>query len=145
MELSKLIEKILSIRRVNKLNKRLSDINCEIPPSTIFHHKGLGVVMGGKVKLGENVQIYQHVTLGAKGLEIKNGKYVSKGGYPTIEDNVIIYAYASVLGGVKVGHDSVIAAYSLVVDNVPPYSIVAGVPAKVVKNTNQNKKKISEK
>ena len=111
------------------IDDRYSDIAAPlvIPRSTIFHHKGLGVIIAKAVKLGENVTIYQHVTLGGK----SQGE-VKKPGAPVIGDDVIIYAYACVLGGIRIGDGSIIGAYSLVLDDVPANSLVYGIPAKVV-------------
>ena len=130
-------ELIIWIRRekMMKINTELSDIHyrCHIPASTVCHHKGLGVVIGSGVKLGENVHIYQNVTLGSRGGGAE--------GFPVIDDNVIIFAGASVLGGVKVGHDSIIGAYSLVLNDIPPHSVAFGIPAKIVKEDNKNRLK----
>jgi len=109
----------------NKLYARhLSDINPNviIPKSTIFHHRGIGVIMSNGTKLGNNVQIYQCVTLG-------NWK---GNGSPTIGDDVTIHPYASVLGNVTIGRGTIIRAYSMFKDSFPPYSIVQGIPAKQV-------------
>ena len=125
MKLSDLVDKFYAMYRVFSLNRRLSDINCFVPKSTVFYHKGLGVVMGGKVKLGESVQIYQNVTIGSRGIGI--------GGYPVIGDRVIIYPYSSVLGNVTIGADSIIGSHSLVLDDVPCNCLAVGVPARVVK------------
>lgn len=109
----------------NKLyDRKLSDINPNIiiPKSTIFHHRGIGVVMSNGTRIGENVQIYQNVTLG-------NWK---GNGSPTIGDDVLIHPYSSVLGAVTIGRGTVIRAYSMVKDSFPPYSIVQGIPAKQI-------------
>ena len=107
----------------------LSDIKLKtVPPSTVFHHKGIGVVIGSGVDLGNNVHIFQNVTIGAKTINDDTPDC-----FPVIEDNVTIYAHAVVIGGVRVGHDSIIGAYSLVLKDVPPYSVVAGIPAKITK------------
>lgn len=50
-----------------------------------------------------------------------------------IEDNVIIMTGTSILGNITIGHDSIIGAGSIVVDNIPPYSFVVGIPGKVIK------------
>ena len=104
--------------------------SCDIPPKTeigegtFFSHSGLGVVINGASKIGKNCRILQNVTIGGRGSH----------GVPVIEDNVTIGACACVIGGITVGHDSVIGAHAVVLKDIPPYSIVVGNPAKVVKN-----------
>lgn len=56
-----------------------------------------------------------------------------------IEDNVIIMTGAAILGNITIGHDSIIGAGSVVVDDIPPYSLVVGVPGRVIKNLNNKK------
>ena len=109
------------------INGRLSDIHPEaiISNSVIFKHKGIGVIIARMVRIGENVTIYPHVTLGGDG---SGSRLV-----PTIEDNVIVYTHAAVFGGVTIGHNSIIGAYTVVFDDIPPNSIVIGIPGKVVK------------
>jgi serine O-acetyltransferase len=87
-----------------------------------FIDHGTGIVIGETTTIGSNVKIYQGVTLGALSVEksLANTKR-----HPTIEDNVIIYAQAVILGGATViGHDSVIGGNSWVTRSVPPYSYV---------------------
>ncbi|MDA8212874.1 MAG: serine O-acetyltransferase [Clostridia bacterium] len=91
----------------------------------LFIDHGSGVVIGETAEIGDNVTIYQGVTLGGTGKE--KGKR-----HPTIGNNVVISAGAKVLGSFKVGDDSKIGAGSVVVKPVPPKSTVVGVPGKVV-------------
>ena len=77
------------------------------------------------MKIGEKVTIYQGVTIGQ-----------SKGVYPVIGDNVIIYAGAKIVGDVHIGNNVIIGANSVVVDSVPDNTIVAGIPARVIKTIN---------
>lgn len=83
---------------------------------------GSGVVIGETARIGNNVQIYQGVTLGA----LKVDKNLShKKRHPTIQDNVVIYANATILGGETViGHDSVIGGNVWITASVPPHSNV---------------------
>jgi len=90
-----------------------------------FIDHGLGVVIGETTLIGNNVTLYQGVTLG--GTSWKKEKR-----HPTIEDNVVVGASAVVLGPITVGHDSKIGACSVVVQEVPPHSTVVGVPGKIV-------------
>lgn len=87
---------------------------------------GHGIVIGETTEIGDDVLIYQGVTLGGTGKE--TGKR-----HPTIGNNVMISSGAKVLGPFKVGDNSRIAAGAVVLDEVPPNSTVVGIPAKVVK------------
>jgi serine O-acetyltransferase len=81
---------------------------------------GTGVVIGATTIIGANVKIYQGVTLGALSVE---KKLAGSKRHPTIEDNVIIYAQAVILGGeTLVGHDSIIGGNVWLTHSVPPYS-----------------------
>jgi serine O-acetyltransferase len=83
---------------------------------------GTGIVIGETAVLGDQVKIYQGVTLGA--LSVRKGAAGTKR-HPTIEDRVVIYANATVLGGdTTVGHDSVIGGNVWLTQTVPPYSLV---------------------
>ncbi len=93
---------------------------------------GTGIVIGETAEIGDDVLIYQGVTLGGTGKDI--GKR-----HPTVGNNVMISAGAKVLGPFKIGDNSRIAAGAVVLHEVPPNSTVVGVPARVVK---QNGKKI---
>ena len=87
---------------------------------------GHGVVIGETAEIGNDVLIYQGVTLGGTGKD--TGKR-----HPTIGNNVMISSGAKVLGPFKVGDNSRIAAGAVVLEEVPPDSTVVGVPARVVK------------
>ena len=87
---------------------------------------GHGVVIGETAEIGDDVLIYQGVTLGGTGKDV--GKR-----HPTIGNNVMISSGAKVLGPFKVGDNSRMAAGAVVLDEVPPNSTVVGVPARVVK------------
>ena len=90
-----------------------------------FIDHGMGVVIGETTHIGDDVLIYQGVTLGGTGKE--HGKR-----HPTIGDNVIIGAGAKVLGNLNIGNNSRIGAGSVVVDNVPENATVVGIPGRVV-------------
>lgn len=94
---------------------------------------GTGVVIGETAEIGDDVLIYQGVTLGGTGKDI--GKR-----HPTIGNNVMISAGAKVLGPFKIGDNSRVAAGAVVLEEVPPNSTVVGIPAKVVR---QNGVKVS--
>ena len=89
---------------------------------------GTGVVIGETAEIGDDVLIYQGVTLGVTGKD--KGKR-----HPTIGNNVMISSGAKVLGPFKVGDNSRIAAGAVVLDEVPPDCTVVGVPARVVKRS----------
>ena len=84
---------------------------------------GTGVVIGETCVIGDYVTIYQGVTLGAKSFRYdEEGVPMNVPRHPIIEDNVIIYSNASVLGRITIGHDSIIGGNVWVTDNVAPYS-----------------------
>lgn len=95
-----------------------------------FIDHGNGVIIGETTIIGDNVTLYQGVTLGGTGKE--HGKR-----HPTIGNNVMISAGAKVLGSFKIGDNSKIGAGSVVLAEVPPNSTVVGVPGRVVKRNNQ--------
>ncbi len=95
----------------------------------LFIDHGHGVVIGETAIVGDNVTLYQGVTLGGTGKE--SGKR-----HPTIGDNVMISAGAKILGSFTVGENSKIGAGSVVLSEVPPNCTVVGVPGRVVKRDN---------
>lgn len=115
-------------RWVSQLNRFLTQI--EIHPGArigkgLFIDHGSGVVIGETTEIGENVTLYQGVTLGGTGKE--TGKR-----HPTLGDNVIVGAGAKVLGSVRVGDNAKIGAGSVVVLDVPRDSTVVGNPGRPV-------------
>ncbi len=122
-------------RLISQLSRFLTGI--EIHPgaklgSGVFIDHGMGVIIGETAVVGNNVLLYQGVTLGGTGLE--KGKR-----HPTIGDNVVIGAGAKVLGNITVGDNSYIGANAVVVKDVPLNSTVVGVPGRITK---QDGKKI---
>jgi serine O-acetyltransferase len=97
----------------------------DIGPGLFIDH-GMGVVIGETARLGQDVTLYQGVTLGGTGFA--TGKR-----HPTVEDNVTIGASASLLGPITVGHGSKIGAGSVVIHDVPPNSTVVGNPGHPVR------------
>lgn len=95
----------------------------------LFIDHGTGVIIGETTIIGNNVTLYQGVTLGGTGKE--HGKR-----HPTIQDNVMISAGAKVLGSFTVGENSKIGAGSVVLAEVPPNCTVVGVPGRIVKRDN---------
>lgn len=94
-----------------------------------FIDHGHGVVIGETAIIGDNVTLYQGVTLGGTGKE--HGKR-----HPTVGNNVMISTGAKVLGSITIGENSKIGAGSVVLKDVPPNSTVVGVPGRVVKRDN---------
>lgn len=86
---------------------------------------GTGVVIGETVVVGNRVSLMQGVTFGGTGKETGDR-------HPKISEGVLIGAHATILGNITIGECVMIAAGSLVLQDVPPHSIVAGVPAKVI-------------
>ncbi len=95
---------------------------------------GTGIVIGETTEIGDDVLIYQGVTLGGTGKD--TGKR-----HPTIGNNVMISAGAKVLGPFKIGDNSRVAAGAVVLEEVPPNSTVVGIPARVVR---QDGKKVGQ-
>ncbi|MEM0011515.1 MAG: serine O-acetyltransferase [Candidatus Bathyarchaeia archaeon] len=91
-----------------------------------FIDHGMGVVIGETTIIGNNVTLYQGVTLGGTGKE--KGKR-----HPTIDDDVVIGAEAVLLGPIYVGKEARIGAGSVVLKSVPPRCTVVGVPARIVR------------
>ena len=94
-----------------------------------FIDHGSGVIIGETAIVGDNVTMYQGVTLGGTGKE--SGKR-----HPTIGDNVMISAGAKIIGSFTVGENSKIGAGSVVLEEVPPNCTVVGVPGRIVKRDN---------
>ena len=93
--------------------------------NNFFIDHGTGVVIGETTEIGNNVTLYQGVTLGGTGKE--KGKR-----HPTIGNNVVVSSGAKVLGSFKVGDNSKIGAGSVVLKHVPPNSTVVGIPGQIV-------------
>ncbi len=89
-----------------------------------FIDHGTGVVIGETCKIGKRVRIYHGVTLGSKKVPLDESGNPVKGvpRHPVIEDDVVIYAHAMVLGRVKVGRGSIIGAGCIITEDVPPFS-----------------------
>ena len=95
---------------------------------SFFIDHGTGVVIGETTTIGRNVKIYQGVTLGAKSLSLNKDGNPIKGikRHPDVEDNVTIYAGATILGTVRVGKNATIGANVWVTENVPPGAKMPG-------------------
>jgi len=116
-------------RIISQIGRLLTQI--EIHPGAdigkgFFIDHGAGVVIGETAEIGDNVTIYQGVTLGGTGMQ--KGKR-----HPTIGDNVVIGASAIILGAITIGDNSRIGAAAVVTKSVPANSTVVGNPARIVK------------
>lgn len=106
----------------------------EIHPGAVigkgfFIDHGSGVIIGETTIIGDNVTLYQGVTLGGTGKE--TGKR-----HPTLCDNVMVSAGAKIIGSFTIGENSKIGAGSVVLEEVPPNCTVVGVPGRIVKRNN---------
>ncbi|MFC4323861.1 serine O-acetyltransferase [Litchfieldia salsa] len=90
-----------------------------------FIDHGMGVVIGETCEIGDNVTVFQGVTLGGTGKE--KGKR-----HPTIENNALIATGAKVLGSITIGENSKVGAGAVVLNDVPPNSTVVGIKGRVV-------------
>jgi serine O-acetyltransferase len=119
----------LLARIVSQFNRTLTGIEIH-PGATIgrrcFIDHGMGVVIGETSEIGDDVLLYQGVTLGGTGKE--KGKR-----HPTIGDNVVIGTGAAILGNITIGDHTKIGAGSVVIHSVPEHSTVVGVPGRVVR------------
>jgi serine O-acetyltransferase len=119
---------VLAARFVSHVGRFLTGI--EIHPGAVigqslFIDHGMGVVIGETAEVGDRVTLYHGVTLG--GTTWQKGKR-----HPTIGNNVVIGTGAKVLGPVRIGDNTRIGANSVVIGDIPPNSVVVGIPGKVV-------------
>ncbi|MBI5554689.1 MAG: serine O-acetyltransferase [Elusimicrobia bacterium] len=125
---------LLLARFVSQFGKFLTGI--EIHPRAKIGHNffidhGMSVVIGETAEIGDNVTIYQGVTLGGTGKE--KGKR-----HPTIGHNVVIGAGAKILGNIHIGNNVKIGANAVVLKSVPDDSTVVGVPGEIVRIKGEN-------
>ena len=97
----------------------LKENNCEF-----IHSFSLAITP--KSKIGKNVRFYHNITVGSIAFKA-----------PDIRDNVIIYPHCVLLGDIEIGHNAIVGAGSVVTKNVPPFSIVAGNPARVIRQISE--------
>jgi serine O-acetyltransferase len=118
----------LPARLLSHLGRALTGI--EIHPGArigegVFIDHGMGVVIGETASVGDNVTMYQGVTLGGTGKE--RGKR-----HPTVDEDAVIGVGASVLGAVTIGQGARVGAGSVVLKDVPPHTTAVGLPARAV-------------
>lgn len=115
-------------RWVSQLARGITGIEihpgASIGPGFFIDH-GMGVVIGETAEIGADVTLYHGVTLG--GTSLAKGKR-----HPTLGDNVVVGAGAKILGAIVVGDNSRIGANAVVVKDIPPNSVVVGVPGQIV-------------
>lgn len=100
---------------------------CDISPKAIIGrgfnmNHTVGIVIGGGVVAGENLRLFQNVTIGTR----------NEWTYPIIGNDVTIFSGAACLGGIKIGDHCIIGANSVVIDNCKSGSTIVGVPGKVI-------------
>jgi serine O-acetyltransferase len=115
-------------RLISHLNRGLTGI--EIHPAArigegLFVDHGMGVVIGETAEIGDDVTLYQGVTLGGTS-RLRHKRH------PTLRDGVIVGAHAQLIGAIEIGEGARVGAGSVVVSDVPPYSTVVGVPGRTV-------------
>ena len=97
----------------------------------LFIDHGTGVVIGETAVIGNNVTLFQGVTLGGTGKE--RGKR-----HPTVGNNVVIGAGAKVLGNITIGNDSMVGANAVVIRDIPEHSTVVGVPGRITRTKDRH-------
>ena len=103
----------------------------------LFIDHGMGVVIGETSEIGDNVTIYHNVTLGGSSPSIDSERQRHEKRHPTIGNDVVIGSGAQIIGPIKVGNNSRIAANAVVVKDVPENATMVGIPAKAVKLENK--------
>lgn len=122
-----------SARVISQVSRFITGI--EIHPGAeigkkLFIDHGMGTVIGETCRIGNNVTIYQGVTLGGTGKEEKKR-------HPDVDDNVLVAAGAKVLGNIRIHENSKVGANSVVLHDVPRDSTVVGIPGHVVKQAGE--------
>ena len=130
----------LIAKMISQLSRFLTGI--EIHPNAkigknLFIDHGMGVVIGETSEIGNNVTIYHAVTLGGISPSIDSERQRHEKRHPTIGNDVVIGSGAQIIGPIKVGNGSRIAANAVVVNDVPEDATMVGVPAKIIKTGNK--------
>ena len=130
----------LIARIISQFSRFLTGI--EIHPNAkigknLFIDHGMGVVIGETSEIGNNVTIYHAVTLGGISPSIDSERQRHEKRHPTIGNDVVIGSGAQIIGPIKVGNNSRIAANAVVVKDVPENATMVGIPAKAVKLENK--------
>ncbi len=117
--LSRLMERLIRLVYTARI-----PAEAEIDPTVHFSHNALAVVVTKRARIGPRCQIGLHVLLGSR--------WPYPGG-PTLEEDVIVHSGAKIIGPVTIGRGSVIGANAVVLEDVPPQSLVVGVPGVIKK------------
>ena len=130
----------LIARIISQFSRFLTGI--EIHPrakigKNLFIDHGMGVVIGETSEIGDNVTIYHNVTLGGSSPSIDSERQRHEKRHPTIGNDVVIGSGAQIIGPIKVGNNSRIAANAVVVKDVPENATMVGIPARAVKLENK--------
>ena len=130
----------LVARIISQFSRFLTGI--EIHPkakigNNLFIDHGMGVVIGETSEIGNNVTIYHNVTLGGSSPSIDSERQRHEKRHPTIGNDVVIGSGAQIIGPIKVGNNSRIAANAVVVKDVPENATMVGIPARAVKLENK--------
>ena len=131
----------LIARVISQFSRFLTGI--EIHPKAkigknLFIDHGMGVVIGETSEIGDNVTIYQSVTLGGISPSINSEEQRDVKRHPTLKDNVVVGSGAQVLGSIVVGKNSKIGANAVVTKDVPENAVMVGIPAKNVGTTTED-------
>lgn len=124
------LSKIIDILN-KKINKCVVYGSTSIGKNTVFAYSGIAVVIHKKAIIGENCMIGQCVTIGATE-GAGNIKEI-----PTLKNNVYVGAGAKIIGNITIGENTIIAPNAVVNKDVQPYSVVGGVPAKLITQVNE--------
>lgn len=125
----------LIARMISQFSRFLTGI--EIHPKAqigknLFIDHGMGVVIGETSEIGNNVTIYQNVTLGGISPSINSNQQRLVKRHPTLKDNVVIGSGAQVLGPITIGTNSRVGSNAVVTKNVPDNAIMVGIPARQI-------------
>lgn len=123
-------ERLITLVRNSSVPNTVEMGNCT------FGYGGVGVIINGNCKIGDYVNIGSNVTLGG-GRVVKDASGNMRVA-PHIEDRVYIATGAKILGGVVIGHHSIVGANAVVTKDIPPFSVVGGIPGRVINTINRD-------
>lgn len=110
------------------VNSNAISAQASVGEGTVFYHHGCGCVVHQDTVIGKNCNIFQNVTIGSKWTD-----GICDGSAPIIGDNVFIGAGAVVIGPISIGDGAIIGANAVVLDNVPPYATIIGIPGRIAR------------